>query len=210
LAKRGILVKSNDKRETILQLRNILGVERLTIIPHLQVAAAFRTAISKTVNPYVMFAWIRLCEMAVAEQRVKKQLDIEQLKKSIPAIRGLLFAKAEVLPEQLSFIFAECGIKFRIVHHFRGAPVQGFIEKNANNEMILCMTIRQKFADIFWFSLFHEIGHIISGDVSTCFVDYYDAPNEKERLADEFAKNTLIPSDRYEFSAIGGYVPLRH
>jgi HTH-type transcriptional regulator/antitoxin HigA len=195
--KEGSMTKGNDKKEHVLQLRGILGVEKLTIIPDLRIVAAFRTANSKTINPYAMFAWIKLCELAVAKQRAKKLPDVEKLKKSIPVIRALLFAKAEVLSERLKCVFNECGIKFCIVRHFRGAPVQGFIEKNLNNEMILCMTIRQKFADIFWFSLFHEIGHIVSGDIPARFIDYYDMPDERERLADEFAKNILIPPDSY-------------
>lgn len=30
---------------------------------------------------------------------------------------------------QLKKIFAECGIVFEFVHHFVGAPVQGYIQK---------------------------------------------------------------------------------
>lgn len=42
------------------------------------------------------------------------------------------------------------------------SPVQGFIRKN-DNKIILSMTIRRAFADEFWFTLFHEIGHLLNG-----------------------------------------------
>ncbi|MDR3076268.1 MAG: ImmA/IrrE family metallo-endopeptidase, partial [Synergistaceae bacterium] len=196
--KEGLLAKKDDKKNWVLRLRSILGVENLTVIPSLQINAAFRASNSNAINPYILFAWIKLCEMAVSRQFLQGSLDLERLKDSLPAIRHLMFADAGVLQKELAGIFGGCGIKFCIVPNFKGAPVQGFIEKNADNEMILCMAIRQKYADIFWFSLLHEVGHIIRGDISACFIDFPDASDEKERRADEFAKNVLIPSSSYE------------
>lgn len=63
--------------------------------------------------------------------------------------------------------------------------------------MILCMTIRQFYADIFWFTLFHEIGHILNGDIEYNKIDYYVENEERENEADEFAKNILINKKDY-------------
>ena len=61
------------------------------------------------------------------------------------------------------------------------------------------MTIRRAFADEFWFTLFHEIGHLINGDiVSTQFIDYADSKSDIEDKADEFARKTLINEEAYE------------
>jgi HTH-type transcriptional regulator/antitoxin HigA len=97
----------------------------------------------------------------------------------------------------LKKIFAECGIVFQVVKNFTGAPVQGFIKKN-DNKIILSMTIRRAFADEFWFTLFHEIGHLLNGDiVSTQFIDYADSRSDMEDKADEFARKTLINEEEY-------------
>jgi HTH-type transcriptional regulator/antitoxin HigA len=109
-----------------------------------------------------------------------------------------MFANVKVMQKKLTQILGECGIKFGIVPNFRGAPMQGFIGKNDDEEMILCMTIRQKFADIFWFSFFHEVGHILNGDVLIRFIDYSEITDERERRADDFAKEILIPADEYK------------
>lgn len=45
--------------------------------------------------------------------------------------------------------------------------------------MILCMTLRQKFADIFWFTLFHEIAHILNGDTKHAFIDIGGVSRQK-------------------------------
>ncbi|MBS4007860.1 MAG: hypothetical protein KGZ45_05480 [Clostridium sp.] len=64
--------------------------------------------------------------------------------------------------------------------------VQGVIKKNNDGSLNLIMTLRRKFADVFWFTLFHEIGHIINGDIEDRLIDYEDIKNELEDRADEF------------------------
>ena len=54
---------------------------------------------------------------------------------------------------------------------------------------------RRLYADTFWFTLFHEIGHILSGDYG---VSFDMEPGENEKLADEYARNRLIPSEQYD------------
>lgn len=56
---------------------------------------------------------------------------------------ALIFGEPNAMQEQLKEIFAECGIAFRIVKHFRGATVQSFIKHTEGGQLILCMTIRQ-------------------------------------------------------------------
>ncbi len=72
------------------------------------------------------------------------------------------------------------------------------IKKNDDGTLNLLMTTRWKFADIFWFTFFHEIGHIINGDIEDKLVDYDFAKGEAEDKADEFAANTLINPVDYE------------
>lgn len=68
------------------------------------------------------------------------------------------------------------------------------------------MTNRRKFADIFWFTLFHEIGHIINGDIEDKLIDYEFTKNKTEDRANEFSSNTLIDSSKYnEFIKKGDF-----
>lgn len=54
------------------------------------------------------------------------------------------------------------------------------------------MTVRGKDADKFWFSLFHEIGHIVLDHINK------NGTNDmRESDADNFAKNILIPNDDF-------------
>lgn len=53
---------------------------------------------------------------------------------------------------------------------------------------------KKQFEDSFWFTLFHEIGHIINGDYG---ISFEKERGEQEETANKFAQESLIPSDQY-------------
>ena len=69
--------------------------------------------------------------------------------------------------------------------------------KKDDGILSLIMTVRSKFADIF-VTLFHEVGHIINGDIENRLIDYDFIRNDIEDRADEFAANTLIEAKEYD------------
>lgn len=187
----------NTKQEKVIALRSFLKVANLTYIPSIAIApAAFRVGVS-AIDIYVIFAWIKICEALADQKNIDHNVDIERLKSSIGEIKELMFVDAEIMKKRLTDIFADCGIAFNIVKHFKGAPVQGFIYHTKENRLMLSMTIRNSFADIFWFTLFHEIWHIINDDFKQQHIDYVEVDNEVEQAADLFAQNTLIEREQY-------------
>ena len=61
-------------------------------------------------------------------------------------------------------------------------------------KIVMALTLRGNYADRFFFSLFHEIGHILKGHIAQT----EELTEDEEREADEFSKNILIPSDSYK------------
>jgi len=196
---KNLMPKTRDKTQTVIMLRKILGVYRLTAITDLSVKSSFRITNPGVKNPYVLFSWIRICEMS-ADLPLDIPLNTAKLLDSLIGIKQIMFEKNEIeIEAKLRRLLGECGIRFRIVRHFRGAPVQGFIEKLANGEILLCLTPRYSFAGIFWFTLFHEIAHILNGDIKNKYIDFDDLNADEEYLADEFAKKELIDSNEWIF-----------
>lgn len=191
----GFLDRSIRDYILVLELRSLLCVSNLCDIPKLSYAAAYR--ISKNVNPYVLYSWQKMCEIKNKYVSIDSELNIDKLKSSIGKIKETMFLNADIMQDRLKDIFAECGIVFDIVHNYKGAPVQGYIKQIIGNKLLLCMTIRGKYIDIFWFTLFHEIAHIINGDTKNIFIDFNCVDDVKEAKADTFAKNALIDYDKY-------------
>lgn len=195
----GFLSAENNASLLVIELRKLLRISNLINIPQVYNNSLYRLAQIDTLDPYILFTWLRVCDLIAEQHRgLKKILDIEKLKEKLPEIKKLMFKKLDVFQDELINVFKACGIKFAIIRSFKGAPVQGVIKKNSDQSLNLIMTKRGKYADIFWFTLFHEIGHIINNDFEKNLVDYNNVDNENEERANQFAANILIDKVEYE------------
>jgi HTH-type transcriptional regulator/antitoxin HigA len=64
----------------------------------------------------------------------------------------------------------------------------------------MMMTIRYRWADIFWFTLFHEIGHLLKHKPQLVILEgEFDDPEylKMEHEANKFAAGILIPPSEY-------------
>ena len=99
---------------------------------------------------------------------------------------------------------AEAGVAFTLVPEMKHAPWSGAAEWLTPNKAMILLNLRGKAEDRFWFSFFHEAGHILHDSKKATFIDdgksYADDPAEKK--ADDFAAEMLIP--RTFDSAIAG------
>lgn len=191
-------ISSKTKDGMVLEMRTLLNMSNLSDISRFSSAAAYRIDANSVKNPYVLFAWQRMCELQTLNvlECVKQTLDIEKLESSLDDIKSTMFLKADNMRKKLKEIFMECGIIFDVVQNYKGAPVQGYI-KEIDDKILLCITLRRKYLDVFWFTLFHEIGHILNGDTQNTFIDFEHSSNSSEIAADTFARDTLIDPEQY-------------
>lgn len=76
--------------------------------------------------------------------------------------------------------------------------VNGVSYKITCDKAIIMISDRGRKDDILWFTLFHEIAHLIKHSKKEVFVDLEnDEKSDIENEADEFARNILIPDDIY-------------
>lgn len=196
------LIPSNqDKENTVLSLRKTFRMSDISKLNTLVTVGAFRVSKSAPVDPVVMGAWLKLCQVfGERNTKVIPQFDPQNVDPLISDLKGIMLYPEADLQKDLADVMARYGIKFSIVHNFRGAPVHGYISQNKDGEYQMVLTIRHAYADIFWFSLFHEIGHIVNGDVSRAS-NFIDALNNtdmaKEDAANKFAGDVLLDLDSY-------------
>ncbi len=96
------------------------------------------------------------------------------------------------MPE-LRRILAGCGVVLVLLPHFPKTNAHGATFWARPDKAILLMSMRGKWADIFWFSLFHELGHILLHKKMT-FIDARKVSPKLARLekeADDFAAKRL-------------------
>lgn len=201
LRKRRMIPAKQSKEETVLSLRKLFRMSDISKLRTLVAVGAFRVSKTAPVNPIVMGAWLRLCQIIVEQDsNTVAQFDVNNVGQMISDLKSIMINQQSDLQNDLRNVMARYGIRFSVVHNFRGAPVHGYISQNKNGEYQMVLTIRGSFADIFWFSLFHEIGHIVNGDVSKVsgFIDVLnDADADREMAADKFASDALLEPESY-------------
>jgi HTH-type transcriptional regulator/antitoxin HigA len=94
----------------------------------------------------------------------------------------------------------EAGVALVFMAHFAGSGVSGAV-RWINKVPVIQLSLYYSWADIFWFNLFHEIGHLLLHGRKGRFLEFdrkeLAVARSKEDEADEFATNELIPPKRY-------------
>lgn len=108
-------------------------MSNLTFKPRISYNAAYRAQLPENVkvNPYVLFAWQKLCEKETENISVSNIMNLTLLRDSLDEIKTQMFGDINEGIHTLQTFFAKCGIAFQFVKNFRGAPVQGFIKETS-------------------------------------------------------------------------------
>lgn len=193
LAKQGFIETTKKIVEKVVNLRYFFGVSNLNNIP--KVNAAYRRANNIKENKYALAAWIRIAEMQSQNIETDK-FSRRKLIEALPRIREFTKDQTGGFFKELVELLASCGVALVIANHLPGTGVHGVTFLNSKrNKLIIQLSVRGKFADKFWFTLFHEISHIVSDETGK--FSYIDCDEEIEKEMDRIAREILIPEERY-------------
>lgn len=199
LRQKGIIPVREKKKDSILSLRKALQISNIANLKEMVPTGAFRLSANTAVNQNVLGAWIRMCQLSVNDKIPAARFDKRNVIDLISEIKRIMCERDADVQTELKSVMERYGIDFSVARNFRGAPVQGYISQKSDGVYQMVLTIRGAFADIFWFSLFHELGHIVNGDVGKNFKFLDDgSDNDKESAADCFAGNMLLSPESYE------------
>lgn len=209
LQKSGRIPSDGTIDQLLLNTRKALQVSSLTKLSTLAPIGQFRMSEKAAVDPDVLGAWLCVCKARGSSRQLPAEFDVENIDLLLAELKQIMLENKGDLQTALINLFSRYGIDFSVVHNFRGAPVHGYIARKEDNTYQMVLTLRGAFADIFWFSLFHELGHIVNGDLSRpgSFIDVdYSKGSVTEVAADEFASNSLLAPDVYQkFVAAGSF-----
>lgn len=131
-----------------------------------------------------------------ARDKSNKKLDLNRLDTYLPEIKSMNLKKYDDFMPRLSQLLLDCGIVLVILPHLSASGLNGACKIFKNGSVLLLLTDRNKRADIFWFSLMHELGHIINKDFYTDINDI-NAYEEKEKIADKFSEDFFLSREAY-------------
>lgn len=191
LFKRGWLSDTEDPEELEAEVKQFLGVDSLESIPNLRFAA--RRTTTKTPDQRSVLAWIRRVELLAAEQPTEK-FSLTQLRDAMSRIVELSCCEEGVT--QVPDLLNGLGIRFVIVPHLPNTYMDGAVLAK-DGAPVLALTLRYDRLDNFWFTLMHELEHLVQGHQGyrlECLDDNPE-PDSEEARADIAAAERLVPQE---------------
>ncbi len=193
LVKLGYVSNSYNWTEKTENLLRFFGVNSLGYISSIE-GISFRQT-QKKFNQYSLAAWLR-CGDIEANKMIIEPFDKNKAKELISELR-MLTLNVENFGVKAKNLCARAGIALVYTPYFKNTKVNG-ASRRIGDKAVIQLNTRGAYSDIFWFTLFHELGHTIQHGVKDKFVDYNGKDDSnKEKEADKFAANILIPEEEY-------------
>ena len=193
------LPKTKNTEEKITVLCSFFKVSDLRIMLRPDFMVNFRSGTSDKSEKKVINsrAWIQTA-MNIAKTIETEPYNAQKLKENLPELRDMTIQSPEIFLPRMRKIFAECGVAFVLLPHLKNSGVNGAVKWVNNERVVLAMNNRGLDADKFWFSLFHEIKHVLQQKIKTVFIsssvkEMVDYNKTLEDEADKFASDYLIP-----------------
>ena len=180
--------------EQIKCVREFLSIASLSVLREIDLAVSFRSysdnlSLSDIVNANAM-----------VQIAINKALKVETVKFNKKKFEDAVdFALTQTRNHEgflpvVKKAFNNAGVVLIVLPNLKNSGINGATKK-VDGKILLMVNDRRHFADTFWFTLFHEIGHIMNGDYG---ITFKDNKNESEDEADLYAQQRLIPQKQYE------------
>lgn len=194
LVKVGVVAKTRGPAERVAELCGFFNVAKLDAVATAY-APAFRKDRTKEPCPYALAAWLRIGERE-AETLDLPEYDRARTRASLDDLRRMTVGDGDI-EAAIRSILSSCGIAFVAAPHLPKTYANGATFWHRSRPVVL-LSIRGAYEDIFWFTLFHEIGHILLHERSRTFIEGLGTTSQQETEANEFARDTLIPMDAWK------------
>lgn len=193
MAELGWVPKTKSPYEKVINLRKYFEVVILSLVDNNQITRIVcrRLAITEK-SDAALLAWSQKAKLD-ARTIETSTINIKGLISILPKIRKMTLQEPKEFSESLKKLLSKCGIAIVYLPHLPCSFLQGatFID---GSKIVIGITTRGKNADRFWFSLFHEIAHIVLGHIG----QINGTTDQDEINADKWAGNILIPENEME------------
>jgi HTH-type transcriptional regulator/antitoxin HigA len=193
----GLLPDTNEKYLLVNSLLHFFGIaspeEWQRIYVDEEVSVAFRVSLAQTKSPHAISAWLRMGELKSKEIEIS-EFDKKKFKESLLEIKEIAYLEPADFSKKLQVICAKAGVAVVFTPSLSKAPISG-ATRWFHNKPIIQLSGRFKTNDHFWFTFFHEAGHIILHGKKDIFLENVEGTEidqEKENEANAFAAKVLL------------------
>jgi HTH-type transcriptional regulator/antitoxin HigA len=189
--------------ETCLQFFGVASVSawRQFYVNQTTAAAAYRASEKLRSNPGAVATWLRKGELCAATIECAP-FNRERFLETLAEARKLtLEADPREFEPVLIKSFAACGVAVVIMRAPKGCAIHGAVRWLSQHKALVQLSFRYLRNDIFWFTFFHECGHIALHGKKILFLENDEMTGVEEDEANQFAADRLIsPTDWATFT----------
>lgn len=192
----GNYISAEDgKTEIICKCRQVVGVNSLLLLKKEDSFVCLKEQHTKNeADCFFQNFWIAL---ALNEARKK---DVNPFSKSLlisslTEIRNMTIQNPTVFYPKLQKIFDNCGISFVLLPYLSKSNIYGATKWFSKDNVMLAISNRGEKADLFWFTLFHEISHVLMEHRRETLINMKGSEDEE---ADRMASEMLIPQKEWD------------
>lgn len=185
-----------DKVKALQEFFGVMSLNDVLGLPRYQVAFRHKAKEESERSQGAIAAWLRVGETRAREMECAP-FNADRLKDSLDDLRVMTRQAPDQFYGPLKKILADAGVALVACPHFPKTKAHGATFFLTDEKAVLMVTLRYSWADIFWFSLFHEIGHILLHGKKEVILEGAEK-TKKEDEADTFARNCLIAPERWK------------
>lgn len=137
-------------------------------------------------------AWIRIGERQ-AQKMECKAFNRNRFMTGLKDIRKLTASIPQEFEPRMKQLCAESGVALSLVPELKKVPWNGATKWLTPKKVMILLSLRGKGEDKFWFSFFHEAGHVLYDNKKDLLINDGSADDPREERANEFAGEILIP-----------------
>lgn len=210
MQKFGWIEKTRSVEDKVSECLAFFGVSSLAQwqgrYEHAFLQAAYRSSATHPSCEVSTSAWLRQGELETQGDEVATWSP-EVLAHYISNFRRLTWYKSpDLFLPKLKELLSHAGVKFAIVRTPKGCSASGAVRILSDGTPHIQLSFRYLSDDQFWFTLFHEIAHLILHfDKMPFFENSHQGEEKYELEANEFATKVIVPMQyREELLSLGG------
>jgi HTH-type transcriptional regulator / antitoxin HigA len=191
MAKRGWVAPTKDRIARVETTLRFFGVASVAAyqLTYANDAVQFRKSHTRTSANEPVVAWLRRSELQAAALQCAARAPTKDV---IVELRSLTVLDPALHIEKARAVCAAHGIALVIEPSLPGCKLWGASRWLTPTKPMIALSLRYQTDDHFWFTLFHEIGHVLLHSKKQLFLDGGEQALDLEAQADEFAADHLL------------------
>ena len=198
LEQKGYITSDRDRMVTINNLLSFFQVASVDAWMHTweRPKVAARRSLCFETAPGAAAAWVQI-GIREARRIHCQPYSAKRFREVLKEIHPLTQQDPVEFQTEMTKLCASAGVALAFVPRLKKVPWNGATMWLNKNKAMIILSLRGKGEDVFWFSFFHEAGHVLHDSKLSLLINDGTQADEQEIRADDFAVEALTPT-RYD------------